>query len=362
MQKFPAINFSDPRLKYRNRKDITLSQGEMFMARMKQARYVSLESWMGFKQIVYKNERTNPNVTMEAQTALGLFTNGWSLQEGRGFSEQEVHSGQYLCILGTMVAEKLFPYGSPLGEEVKIDGNKFRIIGVTESRGGIFGGDQDNFVIVPLNTALAIYGKRRSVNILVQAYDRESYNETMELSRMVLHTIRRVPPGSPDDFEIFSNEMLIQQFNEFTFLVKIGAMGLACIALIAAGVGIMNIMLVSVMERIKEIGIRKALGATKSNILMQFLTESIVFSQIGGFLGIAAGTLLGNLVCFLVKAPPIMPWNNTLAVLKTPFLSFTPLEVNIVAFLFCSLIGMVFGVYPAWKAANLNPIDSLRYE
>jgi putative ABC transport system permease protein len=145
-------------------------------------------------------------------------------------------------------------------------------------------------------------------------------------------------------------------------MVKIGTLGIACIALLAAGVGIMNIMLVSVTERTKEIGIRKALGATKLNVLMQFLSESVVFSQIGGVIGIISGSILGNIIAVITSAPPILPWNSSVAILSTPIMSLSALGLNVVAIIFCSFIGIVFGVYPAWKAANLDPIESLRYE
>jgi putative ABC transport system permease protein len=217
-------------------------------------------------------------------------------------------------------------------------------------------------VIIPITTHMTIYGKDHSINIMVTARDQKSYNDVLEFSRGVLRVIRQVPPGEPDDFEIFSNETVIAQFNETTFLIKIGAVGIACIALLAAGIGIMNIMLVSVTERTKEIGIRKALGATRYNVLSQFLTESVVFSQIGGVIGIVTGSLMGNIVSILLSSPPVYPWNNSVAILQTPFLDFTALQMNITALIFCSFIGIVFGVYPAWKAANLDPIEALRFE
>ncbi len=187
-------------------------------------------------------------------------------------------------------------------------------------------------------------------------------DEVLELSRGIMRMIRQTPPGEPDDFEFFSNETMIATFNDMTFMIKIGTLGIACIALIAAGIGIMNIMLVSVTERTQEIGIRKALGATKSNVLSQFLTESVVFSQIGGIIGIITGSLLGNIVSLLMSAPPIYPWNNEVSIIQTPIMDFTALQMNITALVFCSFIGIVFGVYPAWKAANLDPIEALRFE
>ena len=362
IQKFPAVNFSDPRLKFRNRKDITFEQGKVFMERMKHAKHMSLEAWVGIAQVVYRHEKTNPDVTILGETEQGFLVNNWPIQQGRSFTDRDLESVQYVCVLGSRIVDKLFPHASPVGEYVRINGARFRVIGTIEPKGSILGGTQDNHVVIPLTTALSIYGKQRSINIIVQAFDRESYPATLELARGTLRTIRRVSPGAPDDFEIFSSEMLIGEFNHFTFLVKIGTAGLACIALLAAGVGIMNIMLVSVTERIKEIGIRKALGATRGNILGQFLTESVVFCQIGGIAGIVAGSLVGNSVALFMQSPPVMPWNTSVAILQTPLLSFTALEINLLALFFCSLIGTLFGVYPAWKAANLNPVESLRYE
>ncbi|MGA9408209.1 MAG: ABC transporter permease [Bacteroidota bacterium] len=362
IQKFPAGFYTGPRDKFRNRKDITIEQGEIFATRMTQAKYIGLESWFGVKQVFHNSDKTNPNISMVGETVEGFPTNDWTINEGRAFTNQEVEYGDFVCVLGNGVVEKLFDRGTPIGEEIRVDGHKFKVIGTIEPKGSFLGGNQDNFFAIPITTAMALYGKQRSINIMVQTRDQGSYNDVIELSTAILRTIRHVPPGAEDDFAIFSNDTLIQQFNDLTFMVKIGTLGIACIALLAAGIGIMNIMLVSVTERTKEIGIRKALGATKTNVLSQFLSESVVFSQIGGVIGIITGSILGNIVAVLTKAPAIFPWDSTVAVLSTPFMNFSALGLNFVALIFCSFIGIVFGVYPAWKAANLDPIESLRYE
>ena len=362
IQKFPAGFFHNGRDRFRNRKDITLEQGEMFTQRMTQAKYIGLESWFGIKQVFHNNDKTNPNVGLVGETVQGFPTNNWTVKDGRAFTNEEVERADLVCVLGNGVVEKLFERGSPIGEFVKVDGNRFKVIGTIEPKGSFLGGNQDNYLAVPITTGMALYGKQRSINIMVQTRDQEGYNEIIELSTGILRTIRHVPPGSEDDFAIYSNDTLIKQFNDLTFMVKIGTLGIACIALLAAGVGIMNIMLVSVTERTKEIGIRKALGATKVNVLSQFLSESVVFSQIGGVIGIIAGSALGNVVAILTSAPPIYPWDSSVAILSTPFMDFSALGLNFVALIFCSFIGIVFGVYPAWKAANLDPIESLRYE
>ena len=219
------------------------------------------------------------------------------------------------------------------------------MIGVIKELGGMFGGQADNFVVIPLTTFLNLYGKDRSLNILVKARSRELYDETVEQVTALLRAIRKVPPGAENDFEIFSNESLIKQFNDLTLALRIGAFVISMIALVAAGVGIMNIMLVSVTERTREIGIRKAVGATKRNILTQFLLESVALSQFGGVIGIILGVIGGNILALILKVSPTIPYDWV-----------------ILGFVICSVVGIVFGVYPAWKAASVDPVESLRYE
>lgn len=364
IQKYPVTMGGGPRWRdrFRNRKDITVEEGMEFKERMLNARYIGLESSTGGKVVQYGNLRTNPSISVMGEIPDGFATNNWTIQDGRAFSNQEVEMAKNVCVLGDGVITKIFPYGNPLGEMVRIDGVTFKVIGTIAPKGSTFGGSQGNFVVIPLSTHMNMYGKQRSINIMVQTTDRDSYDQTVEYAKAVMRVVRRVPPGGEDDFEIFSNASIISQFNDMTFMVKIGTLGIACIALLAAGIGIMNIMLVSVTERTREIGIRKALGATKTNVLTQFLTESVIFSQFGGVIGIISGSLLGNIVSVIMNAPPIMPWNNEVGILSLPFISLTALQMNILALIFCSFIGIVFGVYPAWKASNLDPIEALRYE
>jgi len=217
---------------------------------------------------------------------------------------------------------------------------------VLEPRGARLGGDQDNFAVIPLSAALNRFGRTwRSLSILVQARDQASYEDTVEQVRGILRAARKVAPGAEDDFEIFSNDSLISQFNTFTGTVRWGVTLVSSIALLAAGIGIMNIMLVSVTERTREIGIRRAVGAKKRNIMTQFIMEAIVLSEVGGLLGVGLGVLGGNAVAYLLKLPPAIPFDWV-----------------VLGLLICSIVGIAFGTYPAYKAANLDPIDSLRYE
>src|SRR4029077_11067888 len=196
--------------------------------------------------------------------------------------------------LGDGLAKTVFPHSSPLGEPLKINGINYTVVGVLEPKGGSLNGDQDNFAIVPVTTGLNRFGRWRRLSILVQARDQASYDDTVEQVRGALRTIRKVPPGKEDDFEIFSNDSLISQFNSFTLAVRIGVIVVSSIALLAAGIGIMNIMLVAVTERTREIGVRRAIGAKKRNIMTQFIIEAIVICEVGGVIGVLLGILGGN--------------------------------------------------------------------
>ena len=200
--------------------------------------------------------------------------------------------------------------------------------------------------MIPISTGLNRYGRFwRSLAILVQAENQESYEDTIEQVRGIMRTIRKVRPGEPDDFEIFSNDTMIAQFRDFTLKVRAGVALVSSIALLAAGVGIMNIMLVSVTERTKEIGIRRAIGAKKRNIMTQFVMEAVVLCEVGGVIGVIFGIAAGNAAAYFLKVPPEIP-----------------IDWTIFGLIICSIVGIVFGTYPAIKAANLDPIESLRYE
>ncbi|MBC8096215.1 MAG: FtsX-like permease family protein, partial [Akkermansiaceae bacterium] len=205
---------------------------------------------------------------------------------------------------------------------------------------------QDNFAVVPVTTGLERYGRwSRSLSILVQARDQASYDDTVEQVRGLLRVIRKVPPGAEDDFELFSNDSMIAQFQSFTLAVRLGVAVVSSISLLAAGIGIMNIMLVSVTERTREIGIRRAIGAKRRNIMAQFIMEAVVLCEVGGVFGVILGILGGNATAYFLKLTPVVP-----------------VDWIIIGLVICSIVGIVFGTYPAYKAANLDPVESLRYE
>ena len=348
VQKYPAFNTGpDAHRRFRNRKDITLEQATQVREKATLAAAVGLEVWQFGKVLVWNGEKTNPNFQIGGENIDGLVTNDWVVEVGRSFNAQDLDMARRVMILGQAVAEKIFPPSiSPIGETVRVDGSLYLVIGVFAKKGGNLGGNQDFFGAIPITTFFQKYGKAsRSVNIMVKALNREVLEDAIEQTRSILRTARNVPPGAEDDFAFFSNDSLIKQFNEFTLYLRLGVLLVSSIALLAAGVGIMNIMLVSVTERTREIGIRKAIGAQRKNILTQFMIEAIILCELGGIIGVVFGILGGNVVGLLLEVPAIIPWDWAF--------------IGVGA---CSLVGFVFGVYPAWKAATLDPIDALRYE
>ncbi len=348
IQKWPAVQTGGPGsgIKYRNRPDITLEQFYRLKEKLKSAKYIAVEQWIFGRLLKVGNIETNPDVGLAGVTADAFPNNQWYAQEGRVFNERDIQRYEPFIVLGADIVKRLFPKNDPIGQYVTLDGHKLKVIGVLESQGAFFGNSRDNFAIIPITTFQSFYGKRRgSINITVMAYDRESYNELIEEAEGYFRTIRKIPPGKENDFDIWSNEQLLIRINDITSGVRSGSIVVAAIALLAAGVGIMNIMLVSVTERTKEIGIRKAIGAKKINILTQFIIEAITLSLIGGVIGIILGIIAGNVAGSYLNASAVIP-----------------IDWIIIGVLLCIIIGVSFGTYPAYKAANLDPIESLRYE
>lgn len=334
------------RAKYRNRADITIEDYFRLKDMLKQAKYIGAEQWQFGKVAQFQNVETNPNLSVCGVTPDGMRTNNWNVDMGRDLRESDLEMSGRVCLLGRDVVDALFPSYNPIGLEIRVDGEPMTVIGVLEKQPQLFGQSRDNYIVLPITTFQQIYGKHsRSVNITVMSESKEDYNETIEAAIGYMRTIRNNKPGQDNDFYVFSNDTIIGQVNDISGNVKIGAMVVSIIALLAAGVGIMNIMLVSVTERTREIGIRKAIGARKSSILVQFLSEAIVLCLIGGLIGIMLGVGVGNLAGGLLNATAAIPWDWVGIGLAT-----------------CVFVGVLFGTYPAIKASNLDPIEALRYE
>ncbi len=348
IQKWPGVYFGGPEgfEKFWRRKNITYQQAMAVNRRATLALHAGVESTLWSGEAASRYAKTPPTVRLIGAST-GVFpARNWSVNEGRALLESDIDSSRSICVLGSGLAKTLFPFGNGLGEVVKFGGVHYQVVGLLEDKGAVLGGDRDNFAIIPISTGLDRYGRWwRSLSILVQAPDQARYEDTVEEVRGILRGLRKVEPGKEDDFEVFSNDSLITQFQTFTLSVRIGAAVISSIALLAAGVGIMNIMLVSVTERTREIGIRRAVGAKKRNIIVQFITEAIVLCEVGGIAGVALGIAGGNLAAWFFEVPPVIP-----------------VDWVFLGLLICSIVGVVFGTYPAIKAANLDPIESLRYE
>jgi putative ABC transport system permease protein len=348
IQKWPKMQFGGPEdwQKYWRRRNITLAEGRRVEEKATLPASVGVEGSFWGGEVETRYRKTPPTVSMLGETPGSFPARNWVVAEGRALSEGDVDNTRDVCVLGYGLATNVFPLGSAVGERLKLNGINYAVIGVLESKGGSLNGEQDNFVVVPITTALNRFGRWwRSLTILVQARDQASYEDCVEEVRGILRVVRKVPPGEPDDFELFSNDSLIAQFDNFTKAVRIGVSVVSSIALLAAGIGIMNIMLVSVTERTREIGIRRAIGAKKRNIMAQFILEAIVLCEVGGAIGVVLGIIGGNAVAWWLEAPTTIP-----------------VDWIVIGLLICSIVGVVFGTYPAYKAANLDPIESLRYE
>ena len=345
IQKYPAVQVGHLDQKYRMRKDLKYEHAEAIKRSATLVSAVSAEFFRWGKTVKYKDRATNPNVLVYGGDEYWADVNGRNISEGRMISLMDVQHRRAVAVLGADVAEKLFPFTYPIGEQVKIDGIRYEVIGVMEKMGQAMMGNQDNIVTIPNSTFIKTYGDWGSINIAVKAKSAETILDAMDQVTAILRIARKVPPGDENDFEVVTADSIMNTLRNLTGFIFIAAVIICGISLLVGGIGIMNIMLVSVTERIKEIGIRMAVGAGKRDVLLQFIIEAVTISILGGFIGILLGFGASKIVGNAMK------WS----VVVTPFSVL--LSVG-----FSMAIGIFFGWYPASKAANLNLIDALRYE
>jgi len=297
-------------------------------------------------QATYGNRKTEPGLTFGGTNEHFLTANQFTIDVGRNFTREDIDLGRPIVIIGQTILKKLFPSESPLGKMIKVGGRAYTVVGTYAEKGTTFGQNQDDILMVPITRFLSDFGAARyTVNIATQAPSQALYNETLDKGITSLRIVRALKADDENDFEIYSNDSLIAAFAKVADVVRAGALVISGIALLAASIGIMNIMLVSVTERTKEIGIRKSIGARRVSILIQFLIEAVVLSLTGGLVGIFLGVLAGNGLAMWMKASIVFPW-----------------DWAGIGLLVCTVIGVGAGLYPAMKAAALDPIESLRYE
>ncbi len=294
-----------------------------------------------------KNGKTSSSVQLQGTTPDADKAPGEILVDGRWFSAAENEAKEQVCVVGDFIRETYFPYESPLGQTIDVGGNEYRIIGLLRKREQLFGGgggnnNQSNVIYMPLNTALKL--KPNATDLFILAVARESQLEQAKDDVQDLLRVRRGAKfGEKNNFSMETAASLIDQFKAITGGVFLAMVVISSVGLMIGGIGVMNIMLVSVTERTREIGIRKAIGAKQSDILLQFLIEAATLTGFGGVVGL----LIGWLLTFLIRLV---------------FPSYVPLWAPIAGFAASVGIGIIFGLFPAWKAARLDPIESLRYE
>ncbi len=327
--------------KFRKRRDFELNDGRIIAKEARLAMGVSVES-SGMWPVKYQN-RSSSSVWVVGNNEQSALVRQLSVKEGRFFSEPEVSGSRPVCVLGADVADKLFPAESPLGRTIKINEKNFEVIGVLDKFGQFLFGNMDNQVIIPITRFVSDFIRRPYVFFMVKVRDVRQMDEAKEELRGIVRKIRRVPPGAEDDFAINQQEILIQTFNRIAGTIAAVGLFITGLSLFVGGIGIMNIMFVSVAERTKEIGIRKAIGAKRRTILIQFLLEA------------ASICLLGGLVALAIAYPASLIMKNYLPASLSPAIAAIGLLVSL-------LTGTISGFMPAYRAARMNPVDALRAE
>ncbi len=342
LSKFPWV-ITGNYWELRNRPEVTIDDYKKLKKSIQNAKWIS-PSINATRTIEYRNKSLEDVLTIGSNSDY-VMTNNAEPEFGRFFTELEVHRASPVCVIGQNIWEKLFNKTDPIGKRIKINGFPHKIIGILEKKGDFFGFNMDNQVIIPYTTFKGISFHRRGVTIAFRVDDPAKLDDLREEIRGVMRRIRKIAPGEPDNFAINQQDMLTEFYKKLTGTSYLVVFIIGAISLVVGGIGIMNIMLVSVTERTKEIGIRKSVGATRTNIMMQFLSESISLSSLGGIAGIVVGVLLANFLLNYIKL-------NASVTLMTIFIGYG----------FSALVGVVSGLYPAYKAAQMNPIDALRYE
>ncbi len=350
VKRFPSMQLTFDWRKFRSRPYLSPPDWHAITERCKTVAEVSPEVQTEGKTVLYEGKTTDPNVRLVGATEPYFRVNGLDLSEGRFFTPQEIQKNRNVCVLGMTVVEKLFPYQSPAGKRVRVEGREYFVVGVVEKLGTLFGFDQDNVIIVPISKVIRRQKRKRrhgpDLSISVQARQGIPISKAMDDVRVALRISRGLKPNEEDDFELETRDSIMRTYQSMTGSIFGAAIGIAFISLLVGGIGIMNIMMVSVRERTREIGIRKAIGARRRDILWQFLVEAMTLSMTGGFLGVALGIGGLELVSIYTDKLPVTITISSI----------------IIAVLFSILVGIFFGVYPARKAASLDPIESLRYE
>ena len=298
--------------------------------------------------IKHQNKKTNPTVLVFGVDENFISVRGYDLAQGRNFTHVEQEAGTQVAVIGMDIVKTLFDNNAEkaINKDILIDNQRFIVIGVLSSKGASMNESADRRVLIPLITQRRLYGYAdKNYNITVATMTALELDDAIALATGLMRNVRKLKAAEKNDFETYQSDSLLNMLKENTATIRIAAILIGLITLMGAAIGLMNIMLVSVTERTREIGISKAIGATRANIMSQFLTEAVLICQCGGILGIFLGILIGLGVALLLKGTFVIPWAWIL-----------------LGFVLCLIVGLASGLYPALKAARLDPIESLRYE
>jgi len=294
----------------------------------------------------YLNFVTNNNIMIKGTDENFLVVEGYKIAQGRSITQEDVEFGRNVVVIGSDVEDKIFPGINPLDKIIYLDKRPFKVIGVLEKRGTSFGGSGDKVAIIPVTSMRKSFiDNKRSYTINAFVENPEEIDYYIQVATGLFRNIRKLKPNEDNNFLAVKSDSFVESLMENLALLTLSATAIALITLFGASIGLMNIMLVSVTERTKEIGLRKALGATQNHILLQFLVEAVVICQLGGLMGTMLGIAIGNLIGAFLGNEFMIPWNWV-----------------ILSFLICFVVGVISGIYPARKAAQLDPIEALRYE
>ena len=343
VQRTPPV-FSEDEAE-RNRSNPLITLDEAAAIRKFSPLIVSVAAQAGRNSTVsYRREEIN-NANIQGVTSSYSDFSTFSVERGRMMSPVEVERGQHVTILGYSLADRLFGDIDPLEKTVKIAGIGFRVVGVSEQKGSFFGNSQDNFAVVPLDAYQRLFGARQSLSLMVKPVSTDRMPDAMDDATVALRVSRHLKPSAPNNFGVLTSDTILDLYRQVTSGIFAVLVGIVALSLVVGGIVIMNIMLMVVSERTREIGLRKALGAKRKDIMSQVLTESITLSTLGGVIGILLGSLAATLIAALTPLPARLEmWSVVLGVGIT------------------AAVGLFFGAYPASRAASLDPIEALRRE